>query len=137
MELLSTQDREAKTRRQLVLVDTALIREFSTLPANVVHREVGTVSDGLLANARFTDHVAVLTGRYAAEHLRAALPQVDDPTLRSTDNQRQQVALVDTPLTQPVAKSLRPAWLSGCLGHVWGTRRGIAARPQRVPRPSP
>jgi hypothetical protein len=39
------------------------------LPASVVHREVATVSEGLLADARFTDHVAVLTGRFAAEHL--------------------------------------------------------------------
>jgi hypothetical protein len=28
------------------------------------------ISDALLANARFSDHVAVLTGRFAAEHLR-------------------------------------------------------------------
>jgi hypothetical protein len=53
------------------------------LPASVVHREVATVSEGLIANARFTDHVAVLTGRYAAEHLRAGLP----PVLRA-DNPR-------------------------------------------------
>jgi hypothetical protein len=83
MELLSVSDREAKTRRQLALVDTALTREFSMLPASVVHREVMTVSDGLIANARFTDHVAVLTGRYAAEHLRAGLPPVADPIRRT------------------------------------------------------
>jgi hypothetical protein len=88
MKPLSIPDREAKTRRQLVLVDTALTREFSMLPASVVHREVATVSDGLIANARFTDHVAVLTGRYAAEHLRAGLPQVEHPKLRSTEDQR-------------------------------------------------
>lgn len=58
------------------------------LAADVVHHEVATVSDGLIANARFTDHVAVLTGRYAAEHLRAALPVVERPRLRSTDNQQ-------------------------------------------------
>jgi hypothetical protein len=72
MELLSIPDREAKTRRQLALVDTALTNEFATLPASVVHREVATVSDGLIANARFTDHVAVLTGRFAAD--TSALP---------------------------------------------------------------
>jgi hypothetical protein len=87
MELLSIPDREAKTRRQLQLVDTALTKEFSMLAADVVHREVATVSDGLIANARFTDHVAVLTGRFAAEHLRAGLPAVEDPILR-TDNRR-------------------------------------------------
>jgi len=37
-----------------------------------VHREVASVSRGLLAAARFSDHVAVLTGRYAAEHLKVA-----------------------------------------------------------------
>ena len=62
-------------------------QEFATLPASVVHREVATVSDGLIANARFTDHVAVLTGRFAAEHLSAALPPVERQTLR-TGNQR-------------------------------------------------
>jgi hypothetical protein len=80
MEQLSIPDREAKTRRQLALVDTALTKEFATLPASVVHREVATVSDGLIANARFTDHVAVLTGRFAAEHLSTALPPVEHQT---------------------------------------------------------
>jgi len=47
-------------------------QEFSILPADVVHREVASVSKGLLAAARFSDHVAVLTGRYAAEHLKVA-----------------------------------------------------------------
>ena len=70
MTQLSATDRAAKTRRQIELVDEQLTKEFSTLPASVVHREVATVSEGLLADARFTDHVAVLTGRFAAEHLR-------------------------------------------------------------------
>jgi hypothetical protein len=87
MEQLSIPDREAKTRRQLALVDTALTKEFATLPESVVHREVATVSAELIANARFTDHVAVLTGRFAAEHLSAALPPVERPILR-TGNQR-------------------------------------------------
>lgn len=93
MEVRSIPDREAKTRRQLVLVDTALTREFSMLPASVVHREVATVSDGLIANARFTDHVAVLTGRYAAEHLRAGTPAVEgsDTTNRQSMAHRQEV----------------------------------------------
>jgi hypothetical protein len=68
MTQLSVTDRAAKTRRQIELVDEQLTKEFSTLPASVVHREVATVSEGLLADARFTDHVA-LTGRFAAEHL--------------------------------------------------------------------
>ena len=55
MKQLSISDREAKTRRQLALVDTPLTKEFATLPASVVHREVATVSAGLIANARFTD----------------------------------------------------------------------------------
>ena len=38
----------------------------------MVHREVVSVSEELLADAYFSDHVAVLTGRFAAEHLRAA-----------------------------------------------------------------
>ncbi len=70
MTQLSATDRAAKTRRQIELVDEQLTREFSELPADVVHREVAMVSDGLLANAQFSDHVAVLTGRFAAEHLR-------------------------------------------------------------------
>jgi hypothetical protein len=69
MTQLSVKDRAEKTRRQIELVDEQLTKEFSTLPASVVHREVATVSEGLLAGARFTDHVAVLTGRFAAEHL--------------------------------------------------------------------
>jgi hypothetical protein len=54
------------------MVDEQLTREFSVLPAEVVHREVASVSKGLLAAARFSDHVAVLTGRHSAEHLRVA-----------------------------------------------------------------
>jgi hypothetical protein len=69
MTQLSVTERADKTRRQIERVDEQLTKEFSTLPASVVHREVATVSEGLLADARFTDHVAVLTGRYAAEHL--------------------------------------------------------------------
>ena len=47
-------------------------RVRSVLPADVVHREVVSVSKGLLAAARFSDHVAGLTGRQAAEHLKVA-----------------------------------------------------------------
>ena len=72
MTQLSTTDRAAKTRRQIELVDEQLTMEFAELPAHVVHREVAKISDGLLANAHFSDHVAVLTGRFAAENLRAA-----------------------------------------------------------------
>jgi hypothetical protein len=73
MKQLSVTDRAVKTRRQIELVDEQLAKEFSALPASVVHREVATVSEGLLADARFTDHVAVLTGRFAAEHLSVAV----------------------------------------------------------------
>ena len=79
MESLSTAEREAKTHRQIAMVDEQLTREFSILPAQVVHREVASVSKALLTAARFSDHVAVLTGRYAAEHPqsgRAELPGV-------------------------------------------------------------
>jgi hypothetical protein len=69
MTQLSVTDRAEKTRRQIELVDEQLTKEFSTLPASVVHREVATVSEVLLADARITDHVAVLTGRFVAEHL--------------------------------------------------------------------
>ena len=72
MEALSTAERDAKTHRQIAMVDEQLTREFSGLPADVVHREVAGVSERLLTDARFSDHVAVLTGRYAAEHLRVA-----------------------------------------------------------------
>ena len=101
MKQLTIPDREAKTRSQLALVNTELTNEFATLPASVVHREVATVSDGLIANARFTDHVAVLAGRFAAEHLRAALPPVERPILTNQQPAaHRQVALVDTALPQ-------------------------------------
>ncbi len=77
MPMLSPTERAEKTRHQIELVDVQLTREFSMLPAELVHREVTSVSQHLLAEANFTDHVAVLTGRFAAEHLRAceeALP---------------------------------------------------------------
>jgi hypothetical protein len=70
MEALSTAEREAETGRQIAMIDEQLTREFSVLPAYVLHREVASVSKGLLAAARFSDHVAVLTGRYTAEHLK-------------------------------------------------------------------
>ena len=78
MESLSTAEREAKTHRQIAMVDEQLTREFSVLSADVVHREVASVSEGLLADARFSDHVAVLTGRYAAEHLQAGRIQAPE-----------------------------------------------------------
>lgn len=79
-EQLSTSDRADKTRRQIELVDDQLTREFSSLPADVVHREVAEVSEGLLAGATFSDHVAVLTGRLAAEHLRATAARSPNAT---------------------------------------------------------
>ena len=69
--LLSPAEREAKTRQQIERIDLQLTREFSKLPADIVHGEVARVSERLLAQAHFTDHVAVLTGRFAAEHLNA------------------------------------------------------------------
>jgi hypothetical protein len=51
-------------------VDEQLVDEFSDLPAEVVHREVALVAQGLLGRAHFTDHVVVLTGRFAAEYPR-------------------------------------------------------------------
>ena len=72
MEPLTAPEREAKTQRQIAMVDEQLTREFSDLPAYVVHREVASVSKRLLAAARFSDHVAVLTGRQAAEPLKVA-----------------------------------------------------------------
>lgn len=67
---LSKTDRAAKTCQQIERVDEQLIKQSARLPSDVVHREVASVSEGLLSEARFTDHVAVLTGRFAAEHLR-------------------------------------------------------------------
>jgi hypothetical protein len=67
---LSTAARVAKTRHQIELVEVPLTWEFSILPAGVVHGEVVRVSDRLLAEARFTDHIAVPTGRFAAERMR-------------------------------------------------------------------
>jgi hypothetical protein len=88
MQSISVADRRAKTHRQIELVDTALTEEFSMLAAGVVHREVARVSEGLLANAHFTDHVAVLTGRIASEHLRAAVAPMTHSPLRTTETQR-------------------------------------------------
>ena len=70
LKSLSTIDRAAKTRQQIERVDEQLIKEFSGLPADLVHHEVAIVSEQLLAGAHFTDHVAVLTGRFAAQHLK-------------------------------------------------------------------
>lgn len=67
---ISTAERAEKTRLQIERVDEQLVKQFADLSAEVVHREVATVSEGLLAGAHFTDHVAVLTGRFAAVHLR-------------------------------------------------------------------
>ena len=75
---LSAEDRAAATRRQIEVVDRQLTNEFSWLSAEVVHREVANVSAGLLATAHFTDHVATLTGRFAAEHLRAVETALED-----------------------------------------------------------
>ncbi len=67
----SPEERAAKTRGQIEAIDKQLTKEFSYLAAEVVHAEVARVSAALLAQAHFTHHVAVLTGRFAAEHLRA------------------------------------------------------------------
>jgi hypothetical protein len=74
--LHSRADQDANARHQIELLEVQLSKEFSELPAAVVHREVACVSERLLAQAHFTDHVAVLTGRFAAEHLRAVATQV-------------------------------------------------------------
>jgi hypothetical protein len=70
LQPISKSERAEKTRVQIERVDEQLVKEFSSLSADAVHREVATVSEGLLANAHFTDHIAVLTGRFAAAHLR-------------------------------------------------------------------
>ena len=72
MKSLSTAEQEAKTRHQIAMIDEQLTKEFCALPADVVHHEVESVSEELLAEARFSDHVAVLTGRFAGERLRTA-----------------------------------------------------------------
>lgn len=71
LKRISKTERAEKTRKQIARVDEQLVGEFPSLSADVVHREVAMVSEGLLAGAHFTDHVAVLTGRFAAEHLRS------------------------------------------------------------------
>jgi hypothetical protein len=78
---LSKTDRAAKTCQQIERVDEQLTKQFLRLPAEVVHREVAIISEGLLAKARFTDHVAVLTGRFAAEHLKALDALVEQATV--------------------------------------------------------
>jgi hypothetical protein len=70
LSAISTTERAAKTRLQIERVDEQLIREFPDVSADVVHREVAAVSGRLLAGAHFTDHIAVLTGRFAAQRLR-------------------------------------------------------------------
>ena len=79
--VLSPADREAKTQRQIESVEVQLTKEFSQLPADVVHGEVVRVSGRLLAHAHFGDHVAVLTGRFAAEHLGAVAANSPEGTL--------------------------------------------------------
>jgi hypothetical protein len=75
---VSVEDRAAATHKQIEAVDRQLTEEFSRLAADVVHREVANVSARLLATADFTDHVATLTGRFAAEHLRAVEARLVD-----------------------------------------------------------
>ena len=79
--LLSPADREAKTQQQIEVVEVQLTKEFSQLPAGVVHGEVVRVSGRLLAQAHVSNHVAVLTGRFAAEHLRAVAANLPEGTL--------------------------------------------------------
>lgn len=86
MERLSIADRKSKTLRQIALVDAALTKEFPTLEPAVIHREVAAVSEELLAHARFTDHVAVLTGRRAHENLQASLGPTEHDAHPSTDD---------------------------------------------------
>ena len=88
MKRLSIADRRSKTRRQIAQVDTALTKEFATLDPGVVHREVAAVSEELLEHAKFTDHVAVLTGRLAHENLEATLAPSDHDTYRSAEDTR-------------------------------------------------
>jgi hypothetical protein len=76
---LSIADRATKTRLQIDAVDQQLIKEFPWLPADVVHREVADVSNSLLAGAHFTNHVAVLTGRFASEHLKTFSARLGAP----------------------------------------------------------
>ena len=56
LKSLSASDRAAKTHLQIERVDEQLVKQFSRLPAEVVHREVASVSEVLLAEAHFTDH---------------------------------------------------------------------------------
>jgi len=79
---ISRTERAEKTRLQIERVNEQLVQEFPGLSADVVHREVATVSARLLASAHFTDHVAVLTGRFAADHLRKV--EMPLPTLAET-----------------------------------------------------
>ena len=88
MKRLSLADQDSRTRHQIAVVDKALMREFSTLKPGVVHREVATVSKELLKHAHFTDHVAVLTGRFAHENLAATLAPVKHHAQRSTEDPR-------------------------------------------------
>ena len=88
MKRLSIADRRSKTRRQIAQVDTALTKEFATLDPGVVHREVAAVSEELLEHAKFTDHVAVLTGRLAHENLEATRAPTEHDTYRSTEDTR-------------------------------------------------
>ena len=57
----------------LAMVDPSqLTGVLGPCPRTLCIVRVASVSKGLLAAARFSDHVAVLTGRYAAEHLKVA-----------------------------------------------------------------
>jgi hypothetical protein len=89
MKRISIADRKVKTLRQIALVDTALTKEFATLEPGIVHREVAAVSEELLAGARFTDHVAVLTGRFVHDNLEAASAPVEHESHRSKEGTKQ------------------------------------------------
>jgi hypothetical protein len=62
---ISTTERAEKTRLQIERADEQLVGEFSTLPAEVVQREVEAVSEELLAAAHLTDQtkIGAVSGR--------------------------------------------------------------------------
>ncbi len=58
------------TRSALEHCSKQLANEFRAVPRHVVVGEVESVTNGLLANARFDDYIPVLVHRHARHRLR-------------------------------------------------------------------
>jgi len=57
--------------KRLQQAEVDLVREFSAVDPELVHREFERIATDLLANAKVTDFVPVLARRHARDQLRS------------------------------------------------------------------